>query len=128
MTKRHVKCFSLYTNFEGYYNIELFYPNTGGWSDLCLFICLECGELFVSENYRLNLDAIRSNLSNRNIHCPKCKTFLSETIANYPDRFLAPNGKIGKFNIPEYFSSELEVKTISAWDLISDARNDPRLL
>jgi DNA-directed RNA polymerase subunit RPC12/RpoP len=118
MNKRKVKCFSIYTNVGKHYNVEIFYPFNGGWANFSLFTCLKCGELFVAEQVNNeSSDYLTSILSTSDLSCPKCSSLLKTSMANYPSKFLAPDGRIGGFKAPLHFSSELEIKTIEVWDI-----------
>jgi len=98
MKPRLVRCFRGFASLSGQFNTEVFYtvPDFGYWNKL--FICIECGELFVidMDNPAVagkTIEQIASNAS-----CPNCGKRLAETIRVYPEYFRAEDGRIGHFD------------------------------
>ena len=101
MKKRLIRCSVGWgvTN-NGIHNIQVFYCKNGFGYHYELFICMNCGEIFIVdfENPYFCNKTIQEISYEQN--CPICRSELSKSLQVYPATFRTEDGNIGHF-IPE---------------------------
>jgi hypothetical protein len=118
MTKRKVRCFNKLANvYPGIFNYPVYYVAYEGWSNYSFATCISCGELFVidwenPETEGLNINEIAGSES-----CPKCNSFLRDTIRNYPKAIKLPDGKIGSYIPDTYIPPDDESLIVEVFEI-----------
>jgi DNA-directed RNA polymerase subunit RPC12/RpoP len=97
MKPRLVRCYRGFASLPGKANIEVFYTVPDFGYGKKLFICIECGELFIIDFENPNVAGKTAEQIAANARCPKCGKRLEETIRAYPESFRADDGRVGYF-------------------------------
>jgi hypothetical protein len=97
MKPRLVRCYQAFASIPGRANSEVYYtvPDFGYGNKL--FICIECGKLFLIDFENPNFAGKTARQIAGETTCPDCKKLLRETLHAYPETFRTADGVVGHF-------------------------------
>ena len=113
MKTRKIRCYRAFAEANGVYNNEVCFVAPDGYR-LVLATCTKCGEIYAIdfENPKtagLNVRQIAAGKT-----CVRCGSDLAETASEYPQTFVARDGRLGCFEPPRIIppDSESEVREV----------------
>ena len=116
MKKRFVRCCVGWgVTDKGIHNVKVFYSCNGFGYRIDLFMCMNCGEIFVVDFGNPHFHDKSIQEITQGLKCPTCSCELAKCIQAYPAIFRTKNGDIGHF-IPEQIPS-LENEVVEFYEI-----------
>lgn len=91
MKRKAIRCSKVFIDINDLFNQPVYLIANGGWSNFRLFICSNCGELFVADfdNPSINTETIIKIISETK--CPTCDVELKNYLEGYPNSLMLSN-------------------------------------
>jgi len=117
MRRRSIRCYRGFAATPGKANIEVFYTLADFGYSKELFVCTECGALFVIDFDNPDFAGKTAKQIAAGAACPVCSESLSETIRPYPETFRTDDGRIGHFKPSRIIPPDSESLVKEFWEI-----------
>ena len=113
MRKLPMRVYRGYATIGGLTNIEVFYPFSDLGYGRVMFTCKKCGEVYAVDEEHSSKSVLVRFI--RDEFCITCDAPLVDTLAHYPETFMAANGEVGHFVVPDAGPPENETVLRDIW-------------